>query len=443
MASIYDIARIQAGDPMARAAMNADTARTELNKYRHQAEIIEEYNKAMKKAEEASKKGSLFGLGGSLLGNLLSSGANFLLPGAGAILGPLAAGIGAGVAEKARQDKYDASGDLRKLQKRLKGRKIAEDIGDTADLIEEQEKAALQTTFGTNALMEAILPTLKGKEVEVTDGVSEYIDNSDLTGGEKILQHGESVAGPADLMSREELAKMYESSPLTERFSEEYAANPELVSLLEDDDYKLISSSDGELGLFKEGEGLLNPTDNSGQIKYATDADGTLGHFDFITDEDGQMVETFIPYEPAFGEPHEFISLDDPRLLADDSVSQVADQRIYDDSFFGQQVDEIGESVMPTGEYGGFTTPETRMEYEFLPGISQEAINKSSHLEKLDEFVREKFGVGLADSKLLNNPLALSLIKGFGPQFAQSLLTPEIQTFSADMPQFYNPYGGR
>ena len=103
MANVYDIARIKSGDPMGRAFDKGRYASTELNKYRHQAEIVEAYNEALKEAEEASKKGKLFGIGGNLLGGLLSAGGNMLFPGLGNILGPMGAGIGAGVEKK--QDK--------------------------------------------------------------------------------------------------------------------------------------------------------------------------------------------------------------------------------------------------------------------------------------------------------------------------------------------------
>ena len=56
MASIYDIANIQAGDPQERVGMSADKASASLNQYKHQKEIIADINAAYKLLKAKRKK---------------------------------------------------------------------------------------------------------------------------------------------------------------------------------------------------------------------------------------------------------------------------------------------------------------------------------------------------------------------------------------------------
>ena len=137
MASIYDIAKIQSGDPMGRAREGAREASALLAQYEHQKEIIDEINKQIKAAEKkAGKNKKGYGLGGSLLGGLLGAGLTAATGGAAVpwisklapYMSTLGAGLGSGIAEKARQDKVGATKGLKELEKKLKGRKQFEDV---------------------------------------------------------------------------------------------------------------------------------------------------------------------------------------------------------------------------------------------------------------------------------------------------------------------------
>ena len=176
----------------------------------------------------------------------------------------------------------------------------------------------------------------------------------------------------------------------------------------------------------------------------------TFSTIDFVADSDGQMVETLVPFKATLeGSPEEFISFDNSILLKEGGVSEYADDSFLRPEFNVSETgvsEYIDDSFLGGGEnilQEGFSEESKRKQVtDFLPGINQDAINDIPQLGQLDEFVRKKFGKGLTDSKMLNNPMVLSLIRGLGPQFAQSLLTPEMRTYSADMPQFRNPYGG-
>ena len=102
MASVYDIAKIAAGDPMFQQRGASREAAANIEQYKHQKDIIEEINKAMKEAEKKAKKGKgKFGMLGSLAGGLLG------LTGIGAPGAALLSGLLSGGAEKLRQKKYD------------------------------------------------------------------------------------------------------------------------------------------------------------------------------------------------------------------------------------------------------------------------------------------------------------------------------------------------
>ena len=127
MANIYDIARISAGDPQGQVRESAREASTLLEQYKHQKEIIDEINAAIKDAERKAKKDKGWaGLGGGLLGGLLS----MAVPG-GPLVGALMAGLGSGAAEKIRQDKYKPTKRLKELEGKLKGRKQYKDVAET------------------------------------------------------------------------------------------------------------------------------------------------------------------------------------------------------------------------------------------------------------------------------------------------------------------------
>ena len=56
MANIYDIAKITSGDPMGRAREGSREASTVMAQYKHQKDIVDEINAAIKDAKRKSKK---------------------------------------------------------------------------------------------------------------------------------------------------------------------------------------------------------------------------------------------------------------------------------------------------------------------------------------------------------------------------------------------------
>lgn len=148
MASIYDIATIQAGDPLGAARDAAKEASVAFEQYQHQKDIIEDVNRAIEDAKKKSKKGIF---GSSLLGSLVPQ----LIQKAVGVTNPLVAaaiaGIGAGGAEKIRQDKVDATAELEKLKEKYKGREIAQDIDATIGTFEDAEKQRLMSNIISSA----------------------------------------------------------------------------------------------------------------------------------------------------------------------------------------------------------------------------------------------------------------------------------------------------
>ena len=176
MANVYDIARIKSGDPMGRASEGAKEASTLLNQYKHQKEIIDEINKAIKDAEKKAKKNKFgYGLGGSLMGMLLgglATGGTSTLPqllSSGA--GIAGAGAGGYAAEKFRQDRVDSTKELKKLEKSLKGRAQLKDVEKTRDVFEDQLDNMLLTDTLSSMVGQAIAPT----NISFSPGISASI----------------------------------------------------------------------------------------------------------------------------------------------------------------------------------------------------------------------------------------------------------------------------
>tara|TARA_R100000234_G_scaffold46804_1_gene27944 strand:+ start:831 stop:1775 length:945 start_codon:yes stop_codon:yes gene_type:complete len=157
MANIYDIAKISAGDPQARVADRAKEASALLEQYKHQKEIIDEINAAIKDAENKAKKGKF---GASVLGGLLGMGLTAGLAGPlGATLaGGLGAGAGAGIAEKFRQKKYAPTKKLKELEKKLKGRKQYKDVAETRKSFQKGLDQMVLGDVMSSALLGAITP---------------------------------------------------------------------------------------------------------------------------------------------------------------------------------------------------------------------------------------------------------------------------------------------
>ena len=149
MASIYDIARIAGGDVESQVAGKGQEAKANLAQFKHQKEIIENINKAMKEAEEKAKKGKKkFGLGGSLLGGLLG-----MIPGVGTLGAMALSGLASGGAEKLRQKKYDPTKSLREAEKKYAGRKQEGSITSAREGLQEGLDKAVTSDAMTSALM--------------------------------------------------------------------------------------------------------------------------------------------------------------------------------------------------------------------------------------------------------------------------------------------------
>ena len=161
MANIYDIAKITSGDPMGRVREGSREASTLMAQYKHQKDIVDEINAAIEDAKRKSKKDKgLYGFGGSLLGGILgAAGASVGAPWLGAILSGLGSGAGSYIAEKARRDKINPTQRLKQLEKKLKGRRIAEDVGRTKDVFEDQLDSMMQSDVLTSIAMQSLMPT--------------------------------------------------------------------------------------------------------------------------------------------------------------------------------------------------------------------------------------------------------------------------------------------
>tara|TARA_A100001011_G_scaffold349718_1_gene388514 strand:+ start:205 stop:1149 length:945 start_codon:yes stop_codon:yes gene_type:complete len=186
MANIYDIAKISAGDPQARVADRAKEASTVLEQYKHQKEIIDQINAAIKDAERKAKKGKF---GSSVLGGLLGMGLTAGLAGPlGATLaGGLGAGAGAGIAEKFRQKKYAPTKKLKELEGKLKGRKQYKDVAETRKSFQQGLDQMVLGDIMSSALLGAITPGGIKKEEAVVKQTSPQRGNIP-SGGETIIE---------------------------------------------------------------------------------------------------------------------------------------------------------------------------------------------------------------------------------------------------------------
>lgn len=240
MASIYDWANITAGDPIGRVERQAGKAAADLEQYKHQKEMIEEINAAYKSAQDKMKKGKKgFGFGGSLLGGLL-----------GMSLGPVGAALVAagtsGLAEKIRQNTYDPTKELEKIDKKYKGRKLGEGIeGDIEEIESNLDSAVLQDALisGLSSYALGNLEFAPGEQLETgvveeiagdfagTDLVSEEVaDNLILDQSEEIAGNLISDQGSLNAYS----ANAYDGTPLqdlTQGSSYEFGFDPGTVEV--------------------------------------------------------------------------------------------------------------------------------------------------------------------------------------------------------------------
>ena len=175
MASIYDIARIQSGDPMARARNEAADASVLLSQYKKQKGIVDDINEAIADAEKkAGKNKEGYGIAGSLLGGLLGAGLTAATGGLGATaltpyMGTLGAALGSGVSEKYRQDRTGATNKLKKLEERLKGTKQAKQVKDIRKGMDENLDEMLTSGVLNAATMDLVMPAITEAGKYITD----------------------------------------------------------------------------------------------------------------------------------------------------------------------------------------------------------------------------------------------------------------------------------
>ena len=161
MANIYDIATIQARDPLGQQTEAHAEASAKLEQYRHKKEIIAEINKAIKKAQEEAKKsgGFLESLIPTLAGGIVTGMTGIPMPN---LMGVLASGATSYGLEKHRQDKAGATKELEKLEKKYKGRGIGDAIKSARETIDEALDSQLLMGTLADAGMQAIFPTKIG-----------------------------------------------------------------------------------------------------------------------------------------------------------------------------------------------------------------------------------------------------------------------------------------
>ena len=202
-----DLITLLAGDPMAKVEQGQEYAKANLAQYKHQKEIVEEINAALKAAEKKSKKKKgLYGLGGSLLGGLLGVGANMLFPGMG-VLGQRAVqgilgGLASGAAEKYRQDKYDVTKELEDVKKKFKGRKQENKIGETIESLEDSLEDSMKTAATVSAIMSAAMPTNigKGAKFDPTKAVSDTNIPGPFSGVVEVVEPTATMVPGPDIM---------------------------------------------------------------------------------------------------------------------------------------------------------------------------------------------------------------------------------------------------
>ena len=170
MASPYDIAMIQSGDPEAQVGRAAGATMAGLEQFKTKKDIIKQLNDAYKAAQEkAKKKKGLYGLGGSLIGGLLGLGL-------GPVGAAIAAGLSAGVAEKYRQDIYDPTKELREAKEKFKGRAEGEGLEGDIEQIDEALDDAVIADAVIGALSSATLGGYKAPNVAGGESVQFALD---------------------------------------------------------------------------------------------------------------------------------------------------------------------------------------------------------------------------------------------------------------------------
>ena len=156
MSTIYDLANIEAGDPIGVASEGAREAEVILNQYKAQKEKIEEINEAIEDAQSKANKNKLgYQIGGTLLSSLLTGGiANPWLSGL------ITAGITGGV-EKYRQDRVDATKKLEELKEKYEGSKLGKSIEDTIGVFDAVDEESITNSLVSNVLSNVLFPMVE------------------------------------------------------------------------------------------------------------------------------------------------------------------------------------------------------------------------------------------------------------------------------------------
>ena len=221
MASPYDIAMIQSGDPEAQVGRAAGATMAGLEQFKTKKDIIKQLNDAYKAAQEkAKKKKGLYGLGGSLIGGLLGLGL-------GPVGAAIAAGLSAGVAEKYRQDIYDPTKELREAKEKFKGRAESEGLEGDIEQIDEALDDAVIADAVIGALSSAVLGGYKAPNVvgetatqAASESASQILDAGITQGGGIQGQNILDVVGNlADAGAGGESVQFALDIPLLENFT--------------------------------------------------------------------------------------------------------------------------------------------------------------------------------------------------------------------------------
>ena len=485
MASIYDIAKIQSGDPMGRATEGAKEASALLAQYEHQKEIIDEINKQIKAAEKkAGKNKQGWGFGGSILGGLLGAGLTAATGGAAvpwiAKLAPymstLGAGLGSGIMEKQRQDYVGATKGLKELEKKLKGRKQFEDVKSVREGMEGSLDEMLLSGAINAMTMDMIMPALTKEGTVVTEPLTgETLVPSEMTKNVTDILPGESFENLSlgeqtfkiDPTKANELANdmgftdaNIEFNPLGESV-EGYTTlkgvpDPRLQdpSWYTDQGYELLGPETGNPGWYRPELDI--------ERRVLTDPGGMT----YVDTPDG-AVQTMI--DPSYDIQREFVEEDfipvyegnkiTETFQADPSVTpvKVTGPKVYSDGFeLGDRYPQGGTSGYTTDGYvsDGMTHTTGGFSYDTPGSVNIGGINIPVS-ESLMEGFKKRAALGqnilaetslgkmlgdtnLSQMALFQNPYINNLMKILGPQFMAPSM-PQQRRFTG--PTFRNPYG--
>jgi hypothetical protein len=497
MASIYDIAKIQSGDPMGRAREGGREASALLAQYEHQKEIIDEINKQIKAAEKkAGKNKQGWGLGGSILGGLLGAGLTAATGGAAApwiaklapYMSTLGAGLGSGIMEKQRQDYVGATKGLKELEKKLKGRKQFEDVKSVREGMEGSLDEMLLSGAINAMTMDMIMPTLTKQGKVVTEEligesvvptemlnkqVTDIIDGESVAG--RLIQEGSSVpvspefnlAGEAfdpNLTSfgyganvqLDPLGVSQEGITAVDSFGESLAIDPKDAAFYKDQGYELLGHETGNPGWYKpelniERRVMTDP----GGMTYVDTPDGAVKTMigptydiqsevakeDFIPIKQGNVRSESFQADPFQTEAKlvvpeiEIGGYESAEILSDVGTSGYADSGPFVPEGMVRTTGGISYDTPSTVNIGGINIPVSE---SVMEGFKKRATEGQNILASTP-FGKMLGDTNLSQMALFQNPYINNLMKILGPQFMAPSM-PQQRRFTG--PTFRNPYGG-